>query len=85
MKPSPQSQGRRTTDKPGKRTRNDSKRSLQVDVKLEGGPRDGDIVNYGQPLPNTLVIKTERGWVDYYRKPGSSTYTYNAKGNGNGR
>ena len=50
------------------------KRSKQVSVLLKGGPRDGDVVNYGQPLPKTLVLSSDLGYVDYYRKPGTTTY-----------
>lgn len=53
-----------------------AKRSRQVAVKLTGGPRDGDVVTYGQPLPPNLVVfaKDAGKWVDYYRKPNSTEY-----------
>lgn len=53
-----------------------ARRSRQVSVSLTGGPRDGDRVLYGQPLPKTLVVSSEIGYVDYYRKPGTTTYEY---------
>lgn len=48
------------------------------DIKchLKGGPRDGDTVSYGQPLPKTLVISSDKGFQDYTRKPGSTTFVH---------
>lgn len=53
-----------------------AKRSKQVSLTLQGGPRDGDRVTYGQPLPKTLVVSTNNGWQEYYRKPQTTTYIY---------
>ena len=62
--------GRPSTAKPQKRSR-------QVALKLTGGPCDGDMVTYGQPLPETLVVHSKTaGWVDYTRKPATTEYVY---------
>ena len=50
------------------------KRSKQCLLKIEGGPRAGDLVQYGQPLPDRLVLSSSKGWVDYVRKPSTTTY-----------
>jgi len=64
------SHGRPSTSPP-------AKKSKQLLVTLEGGPRDGDHVHYGQPLPKTIVVHSKNaGWVDYQRKPNSTTYVY---------
>lgn len=52
------------------------RRSRQCFVELQDGPRDGDHVEYGQPLPETLVVSSRIGWVDYSRKGGTSQYVY---------
>lgn len=47
---------------------------------LQGGPRNGDRVKYGQPLPKNLVVYSKgAGWQDYYRKPNTSTYIHVAE------
>lgn len=57
-----------------------AKRSKQVSVRLQGGPRDGDLVTYGQPLPKTLVVYSDtEGWTDYHRKPRTTVYEYPRK------
>lgn len=64
--------GRRSTAKPASRSR-------QIALKIEGGPRHGDIVTYGQPLPKILVLHTGNGWEDHVRKGKTSTYVYVGK------
>lgn len=54
------------------------KASKQINIYLQGGPRDGDLLRYGQPLPKVLVVHGETGWKDYFRKPNSTTYIYQA-------
>lgn len=53
-----------------------SQKSRQVSVLLKGGPRDGDAVTYGQPLPKTLVVASDQGYQDYERKPNTTTYIH---------
>lgn len=62
----------------GKRsTAQAAKRSRQISVKLQGGPRGGDVINYPEPLPKTLVVHSKTaGWVDYQRKPATTTYVF---------
>ena len=58
-------------------TAESARRSKQVAVHLEGGPRDGDVITYGQPLPKTLVVHSKgAGWNDYQRKPNTTTYVH---------
>ena len=52
-------------------------------LTLHGGPKHDQIIEYGEPLPNTIVYqrKTDTGWIcDNYYRIGQS-HIYNWTGN----
>lgn len=72
------------------------KPAIKQFVKLEGGPKDGEFVEYTRPLPNCLVITEVSGeavkfgsgsgsgvsyrYYDYTRIPDSNIYRYRGRG-----